>query len=63
MIYKFEPYDKSEIIRGHLNLGGANPAGERIDVTNIYLERGGKPWIGVMGEYHFNIHNRQNWYK
>lgn len=63
MIYKFEPYDKSEIIRGHLNLGGANPAGERIDVTNIYLERGGKPWIGVMGEYHFNRDNRENWYK
>lgn len=32
MIYKFKDYKKSEILRNHLNLGGENPNGERIDV-------------------------------
>ncbi|MCH5212667.1 MAG: beta-galactosidase [Oscillospiraceae bacterium] len=63
MEYKFKPYMKSEILRNHLNIGGANPAGERIDINSLYLERGGKPWLGVMGEYHFARDNRDNWYK
>lgn len=61
-MYQFKEYKKSEVLRGHLNLGGANPQGECIDVTNLYLERGGKPFIGVMGEYHFSRDNRENWY-
>lgn len=61
-MYQFKEYKKSEVLRGHLNLGGANPQGERIDVTNLYLERGGKPFIGVMGEYHFSRDSRGNWY-
>lgn len=61
-MYQFKDYEKSNILRGHLNLGGANPQGERIDVTNLYLERGGKPFIGVMGEYHFSRANREDWY-
>ncbi len=62
MEYRFKPYAKTEILHGHLNLGGANPSGERIDVNSLYLERGGKPWIGVMGEYHFARDRRENWY-
>lgn len=62
MKYRFEEYKKSEIQRGHLNLGGSAPDGERIDVTSLYIERGGKPWIGVMGEYHFSRDSRDNWY-
>ncbi len=61
-MYQFKEYKKSEVLRGHLDLGGANPEGERIDVTNLYLERGGKPFIGVMGEYHFSRDSRENWY-
>lgn len=63
MTYTFKPYEKSEILRNHLNLGGENPVGERIDVTNIYIERGGKPWIGVMGEYHYSRAKRDDWYR
>ena len=63
MVYRFEEYKRSDIARGHLNLGGANPSGERIDVTSLYFERAGKPWIGVMGEYHFARDNRENWYR
>ena len=61
--YKFPPYEKTELLRNHLNMGGSNPAGERIEVNSRYLERGGKPWIGVMGEYHFTRDKRENWYR
>ncbi len=63
MVYKFKEYKKSEILRGHLNMGGSNPEGERIDVTSLYFERGGKPWLGVMGEYHFSRDKKDNWYR
>lgn len=61
MIYKFKPYEKTELVRNHLNMGGANPQGEQIDVTNLYFERGGKPWLAVMGEYHFSRASRYDW--
>ncbi len=63
MVYKFKEYKKSEILRNHLRMGGANPDGVRIDVTSLYFERGGKPWMGVMGEYHFSRDAREKWYK
>lgn len=62
MIYKFSDYKKSVLLENHLNLGGRNPSGERIDVTSLYLTRGGKPWIAVMGEYHFVRASRNDWY-
>ncbi len=61
MEYKFKEYKPTEILRGHLNLGGSDPAGERIDVTSRYFERGGRPFIPVMGEYHFVRDSRENW--
>lgn len=63
MIYKFKEYKKSELLTNHLNLGGANPQGEKIEVTSKYLTRGGKPFITVMGEYHFARASRYDWYK
>lgn len=63
MHYKFRPYHKLEILTNHLNMGGENPAGEKIGVTSLYFTRGGKPWIGVMGEYHFVRDSRENWYR
>ena len=63
MFYKFKEYKQSEILRNHLNMGGANPQGERIDVTSLYFERGGKPWIPIMGEYHFARADRSDWYR
>ncbi len=61
MIYKFKKYRPSELMENHLNMGGENPDGQRIDVTSLYFTRGGKPWIGVMGEYHFARDSRGNW--
>ncbi|MCM1192762.1 MAG: beta-galactosidase [Butyrivibrio sp.] len=63
MPYKFKEYRKSPILTNHLHMGGQAPDGERIDVTSLYLTRGGKPWIGVMGEYHFVRDSRHNWYR
>lgn len=63
MIYTFKSYNETKLLRNHLNMGGENPSGERIDVTSRYFTRDGKPWIGVMGEYHFVRDNRKNWYR
>lgn len=62
MVYQFQKYEPSQLKRGHLRLGGSNPQGGRIDVTNLYLERDGKPWINVMGEFHFSRYPREKWY-
>ena len=48
MVYTFREYHKSQLLTGHLRMGGQNPAGERIDVTSQYFTRGNKPWIGVL---------------
>lgn len=61
MIYKFKEYEPSGILYDHLNLGGENPAGERIGVNSLYFTRGGKPWIGIMGEFHFSRYDRKDW--
>ena len=63
MIYQLKDYKPTELLKNHLNLGGANPKGERIEVTSRYLTRGGKPWIGVMGEYHFSRADRDTWHE
>ncbi|MFR7485837.1 MAG: beta-galactosidase, partial [Acutalibacter sp.] len=63
MRYTFQPYEKTPLVRGHLNLGGANPQGGRIDVNNLYLERDGKPWVPIMGEFHFSRGSRPHWYR
>ena len=63
MIYKFKEYRPSKLTENHLNMGGKNPAGQRIDVTSLYFTRGGRPWIGVMGEYHFARDSRGSWQK
>ncbi|MDO5397339.1 MAG: beta-galactosidase [bacterium] len=63
MNYKFKEYHKSDVLTNHLSMGGENPDGKRIDVTSLYFMRGGKPWIGVMGEYHFVRDRRGNWYR
>ncbi len=50
-----------EIISGHLRLGGSNPLGERIELTNYYLKRQGRPWIGISGEFQFARYPLEYW--
>lgn len=63
MKYTFKTYVKSEILRNHLNLGGVNPSGDKIEVTSLYLERNNRPWLPTMGEFHFNRADRNDWYR
>jgi hypothetical protein len=50
-----------EIFSGHLKLGGHGPQGKTISLNNFYLEQDGKPWIPVMGEFHFSRYPHQEW--
>src|SRR5690349_12044604 len=52
---------KYEVQRGHLDLGGTNVKGEKIGVNSFYLERNGKPFIPVIGEFHFSRYPHQYW--
>ncbi len=61
MVYGFREAEPHEFLTGHLHLGGENPQGERIDINSDYLTRGGKPWIPVMGEFHFCRYDRRKW--
>jgi hypothetical protein len=62
-MYKFKYYKQPEILKNHLNLGGENPAGEKLDVTSLYFTRNGKPVLPVMGEFHFSRYDRNYWYE
>ncbi|MCR5824650.1 MAG: beta-galactosidase [Lachnospiraceae bacterium] len=59
---RFEEFKQPEIKRGHLKLGGADNKGNRIDVNSLWIERNGKPFIAVMGEYHFSRADEKDWY-
>ena len=63
MVYQFQEYKKSEILRDHLKMGRSNNGKEEIKVNSLYFERNGKPWIGVMGEVHFSRLSREDWYE
>ncbi|MFE6076418.1 beta-galactosidase [Paenibacillus sp. NPDC057886] len=53
--------DKKNIFAGHIKLGGVNPSGERISFTNYYIEKNGKPFFGVCGEFHFSRYDERYW--
>lgn len=62
-MYEFKEVERPEVLTGHLNLGGADPEGNRIDVNSLCFTRNGRPWIGVMGEFHFSRCKREYWYE
>ena len=61
MVYEFKPYQSSELLRNHLNMGATDPHGVPFEVTSEYFTRGGVPWIGVMGEFHFSRYDCNEW--
>lgn len=63
MIYKFNMAAPAPMIENHLNLGGASPEGEEINLNSKYITRGGKPVIPIMGEIHFQRISRRDWKK
>jgi beta-galactosidase len=52
---------RTDVIRGHLDLGGRNPQGDTIGVNSFYLERNNQPFIPVIGEFHFSRYPHQYW--
>lgn len=56
---KSSQYNKP--IRGHLKMGDVNPQGIAIIPNSRYLERGNKPWIPVMGEFHYSRYSEERW--
>jgi len=50
-----------EIYSGHIKLGGQDPSGNKIDVTNFYLTWNGKPHFVVSGEFHYSRYPRERW--
>jgi len=52
---------KPKVLRGHLDLGGRNVKGDTIGVNSFYLERNGKPFIPVIGEFHFSRYPHLYW--
>jgi len=52
---------EKEILRGHLDLGGKNPAGEEISVNSYFIEKDGKPFFPIIGELHFSRYPEAYW--
>lgn len=46
---------------GYLHLGGVSRTGQSISVNSRYLSRDGKPWLPVMGEFHFSRYPEAYW--
>jgi beta-galactosidase len=56
------PNSKPPMITGHLGLGETNaPGGRTLWADNISLYRDGKPWVPVMGEFHFSRYPSNEW--
>lgn len=52
---------KTDVLRGHLDLGGNNKKGDTITVNSFYLEHNRKAFIPVIGEFHFSRYPNQYW--
>ncbi|MFZ1130442.1 MAG: beta-galactosidase [Terriglobales bacterium] len=52
---------KSAPETGYLHAGGVSKAGHSIAINSRYLSRDGKPWLPVMGEFHFARYPEAYW--
>jgi hypothetical protein len=52
---------QTDVLRGHLDLGGKGRSGDTIGVNSFYIERNGQPVIPVIGEFHYARYPRQYW--
>ena len=44
-----------------MKLGGRDPHGNTISLTNYYLLRNGEPYLPIMGEFHYSRFPRRYW--
>ena len=52
---------KEEPIYGHLKIGGKNTEGIEINANSQYLSKCGRPWLPIMGEFHFSRYSEMFW--
>jgi len=46
---------------GYLHLGGTSSTSQSLQVNSRYLVLDGKPWLPVMGEFHFSRYPESEW--
>ncbi|MEC1521548.1 beta-galactosidase [Neobacillus niacini] len=52
---------QKEIYPLETKLGGSNITGETYSFTNYYIEKNGRPFFGISGEFHFSRYNSEKW--
>ncbi|MCC3355865.1 beta-galactosidase [Bacillus sp. REN16] len=52
---------QKEIYPLKTKLSGSNLAGESYSFTNYYMEKNGRPFFGISGEFHFSRYNCDQW--
>ena len=52
---------QKEIYQLETKLGGSNITGENYSFTNYYMEKNGRPFFGISGEFHFSRYNCEKW--
>ncbi len=62
MIYSFIKKEHPKMIENHLHLGGKNEK-EEFQVTSRYIKKNQRPWIPVMGEFHYCRVPKSEWEK
>ncbi|AYB29071.1 beta-galactosidase [Chryseolinea soli] len=61
-VYSIElPSTSKKIVRGHLALGGVDPKGDSIAVNSDYIEVKGKPFVPIIGEFHYSRYPSEYW--
>jgi beta-galactosidase len=61
-IIKFDrPGGGPALETSYLKRGGTSPEGHVIAANNLYLTLNGKPWLPVMGEFHFSRYPASKW--
>lgn len=49
------------VVASSLHLQGSNPQGETIRFTNLFMERAGKPFFVIAGEFHYSRFPAEYW--
>ena len=53
--------NESPVVRGQLDLGGDNPRGDTIAVNNQFIELNGRPFVPIVGEFHYARYPARYW--
>ena len=55
-------YEKRPIVEAPMEMGtNVSPAGDKITATNRSLQMNGKPWVPVVGEFHYTRYPETEW--